>query len=80
MRTQERIQKRVETTEGIIENLKAQRKVVMENIQKKIAENAGEPDYIMKWMDSWMLDAKLIDTQIQDKYKELNMLTWVLED
>ena len=80
MKNNEKIIKRIEGHKQQIDWLNENVTEAMKKVSEKIAENAADPAYVAKWLDSWMTEVNYFNAQIAEYHKTIEILSWALED
>ena len=77
-KTKESIQYRIEMLQYAVEGLKKSKEKEIEKVTGYIKNSAENPKYVSDWMDNWMKDIKLYEECMAQRYKEIEILQWVL--
>jgi hypothetical protein len=80
MRNLEQIKERINNIEEDIEYRKKSAVAQMQVVSKKIVNYSDSPEYISKWLPTWMNDVNYQNEQINELNKQLQLLKWVLNE
>lgn len=78
MKTAEQIQKQIALLLSIIEDEQQTMARQQAKIAEKIQKNSEDPEYVQRWLPTWMGDMDFHKENIAKRSNEIHLLQWVL--
>lgn len=80
MKTKEQIEERISLLQNMFDDAKEDRQKELDKVSKRIADNSGDPEYIIKWIECWMQNANYYKEVMEDLDKQITRLEWIIAE
>ena len=80
MKTKEQIAQRIAEHEQQIVWEAERRDSAMAEVSKNIAKSVNNPEYVGKWLETWMDGVRFANERIAELKDTIAILQWTLED